>query len=321
MLKWFFLLIFFPFSLHVFGGGMRWPGVPYTGVRGYIYNLHGMLHGHHSPVKDGQLDTSVVLPGIELKGNNLMRYQKWLVQDLSLLQEGLSKCYIPHHAVVFFDADQKPVAWMSACLLCTGVQFYHPKRPLGKVVYNEKSEKKAIAQADTLAAIFRAVGLPVLGSMEDYARLGNQMKKADNPIVVTITNDSIIKTLLPEEILASTYSKYLKNCQPFEKHDMKVTLGGDKYYFTHVTACKSKLVFSGRDRNHLALERAEILDKDVNLLIKLFVGSSLEDVLSMMVYDGPESPDQIILQTSDLRKTISLHFEKKMIKRIEMVIQ
>lgn len=309
-------MFFFPLSLQVFAGGMRWPGVSYSSVRGYVYNLNGMLRGHHSPVKDGQLDTSVVLPGVELNGKNLMRYQKWLAQDLSILQEGLSKCYIPHHAVVYFDADQKPVAWMSACLLCTGVQFYHPKRPLGKIVYNEKIEKKAMAQADTLAAIFRSAGLPVLGSMEEYEKLGRQMKKPAQPIVVTITNDSLIAALLPEDILSDTYKKYLKNCQPFEKHDMKVTLGGDKYYFTHVTACKSKLVFSGKDRSKLTLESAEVLDKDVALLMKVVIGTSLDEVMSMMVYDGPESPDQITIQSTDQRKSITLHFEKKMIHRM-----
>lgn len=101
-----------------------WPGAAYTEVRGYAYNPDiGELIWH-----EGKLARSV----INKSGTLLSTAQtKRLIQAITReppRRFGLTNCFDPHHAFVFYDAHQKAVAWVKVCFHCNNIRA-QPRAP------------------------------------------------------------------------------------------------------------------------------------------------------------------------------------------------
>ncbi len=169
-LGWAVVIILFPVEIQARG---RWPGVAAKTVRVYLYNL-AAKPGDSSPVRGNTLNQSVVQPGVALESAETKELAALFSSDTRLLEMGLSNCYVPHHAFVYFDAADRPLAWASVCFGCDGIQLYQPRKrsqwPAGK-----EAQPKEIAQAQALLHRLKqlvvATKLPVLERLEDYTKL------------------------------------------------------------------------------------------------------------------------------------------------------
>lgn len=137
----------------------NWPNVDYAYARAYVYNLKSDLHGHHAPVKGGKLDSSLVTNGILLDKKYINLVKETVASNGAILIDGLSECYIPHHAIIYYSAKGDVVAWMSACLTCDGIRIY--PNPYGemKTVYGESAIEKAEERMRELEAMFDSLNL------------------------------------------------------------------------------------------------------------------------------------------------------------------
>ena len=95
----------------------NWPGVAYSEVRIYLYNP-GRRYEGNLIIDKGKLHPEVMHPdGIKLDAKQTERL-------LTLLRhkspdEGVPSCmFLPHHGIVFYDREEKPVAHVSVCFLC-----------------------------------------------------------------------------------------------------------------------------------------------------------------------------------------------------------
>ena len=93
-----------------------WPGVEYAEVRAYLYNPPKSQDNRI--IHDGKLHSEVVNPeGIKLDAAQVKR-----LLGATFHREpdrSGSGCFFPHHGIVFYDRDGKPVASVSICLVCT----------------------------------------------------------------------------------------------------------------------------------------------------------------------------------------------------------
>lgn len=137
----------------------NWPNVDYAYARAYVYNLRSDLRSHHAPVKDGVLDSTVSTNGILLNKKYTNLIKETVASNGAILLDGLSECYIPHHAVIYYNEKGEIVAWMSACLMCDGIRL--SPNPYGKMktVYGESAIEKADERMDELEVMFDSLSL------------------------------------------------------------------------------------------------------------------------------------------------------------------
>ena len=101
------------------GPRIAWPATDYAEVRGYIYNLNGDLAA--SLLVDGKLNKSVHNPeGEVLNESQVEQLLEAVARPYPDLGEFM--CYEPRHGFVFYDATQKPVAFVEICFDCLGFQ-------------------------------------------------------------------------------------------------------------------------------------------------------------------------------------------------------
>jgi hypothetical protein len=108
-------------------GLKKYPNVPFATVKAFGFNLRKKGRPDcQMPVNpDGTLCKSVEKPGVVLNEEQQKRLLK-LLGTPRTFGEGESKCFIPHHAFVFYDKDGKAVGQVSICFMCVGLRANPP---------------------------------------------------------------------------------------------------------------------------------------------------------------------------------------------------
>lgn len=289
-------------------GGSTWPGIKYSYAKVYLYNVDGNLRGSHQILKEGKLDKTVQGEGKKLSVEQSAKLEKIFASGPAIdeLVNGLSGCYIPRHAIVYYNEKDEPVASMSICFECEGIRFYTPSYPRNAYASTEKLVKKAQEKLKEIKAIVESLGMKT-----DFKYTEKEVAKdtilINNRGTMNITDNRAIDSIFPNKI---TYENFLKECildttgLTIEK-DEKYTYGGDKYVFITVMKGNSSFYFSGQDENP-SLETASIAWTDVQFSKKLKIGMSLDEIMAfLMVYDGILSPAELTYQNTEGTKKIT----------------
>jgi hypothetical protein len=95
------------------------PGVRYSDVRGYAYNLNG--GEFWSIIENGKLNkTAASKLGVSLTPLQVQRLTAALTGEHPDYPVAL--CFNPHHAFVFYDRANKARAWIDVCFHCSGIR-------------------------------------------------------------------------------------------------------------------------------------------------------------------------------------------------------
>jgi hypothetical protein len=89
-------------------------------VRFFSVNLDNPIQEPRCPVPigpDGKLCDAVVTPGVRLSAAQAEQALK-LVRARTTYSKDYTKCFLPHHALVFFDVEDHPVGYVSICFMC-----------------------------------------------------------------------------------------------------------------------------------------------------------------------------------------------------------
>jgi hypothetical protein len=246
------------------------------------------------------------------------------MQDTRVLEAGLSSCYIPHHAIVYYNEKNEPVAWMSICFMCSAIRKYHPvqKENSSEPNYNKKTEQKAIAQLEELKKLILETGLPVFNGPAEYLKYEKSLnEEKKSPVTITMTNDALIADLFSYKISHLNLQEFISKTGEdiAMKEDVKYTDGGDKYYFYTGTYKASVFNFIGTNENNSILDHAIVKDPEVKIIKGIFTGMSFDDFLGLTIYDGPSDPDIVTITNTDNTKTIILHFVDKQLLWYEIM--
>lgn len=310
MKKFIFLLL----SLYIsssfsLAGGSRWPGVKYSYAMVYLYNVDGNLRGSHQILKEGKLDKTVQGEGKKLSGEQTSKLEKIFASGAAIdeLVNGLSGCYIPRHAIVYYNEKDEAVASMSICFECEGIRFYSPSYPRNHYASSDKTIKEAETKLSEIKEIIKALGIKTDFKASDTI---SEKKTEQNEGEITITDDRAIANLFPEKITFDKITRVIPDTSGISVEvDEKYTYGGDKYVFTTVLKGNSVLKFSGTESGDQTLEYIDLQWVDV-VFGKLRADFTLDEVLTNMgtVYDGPAHPQKIILQNTSNTKIITFNF-------------
>jgi len=153
----------------------QWPGVNYHYAKMYLTNVDSEFTKPLLPVYNGKLEDNVMQPGVVISAEQANKAVVLANSNMDGLLQGLSKTFFPHHAIVFFNQNNTPVAWISIGFECEGIKLYPERKykPAKKELPQSEIERleKILAQFKT---IFEQSGVPVYKNNESYFKLGTQ---------------------------------------------------------------------------------------------------------------------------------------------------
>lgn len=296
-------------------GGSVWPGVKYDYAMVYVYNLDGNLRGNHQILKDGKLSPTVEGEGKKLSMDQASHLEKIFASGAAIdeLLVGLSGCYIPRHAIVYYNEKNEAVASMSICFECGGIRFYSPSYPRNHYSSSPKLVKKAEEKLNEIKVLIESLGLKT-----EFKKTDEKTATPDSLIVnqgtMFFTNNAIIDSLFPPRITLENFRQYMIDDIDIRIFtDEKYTHGGQKFVFSEIYKGKSALLISG-PKDNTSLESAAVLANDVTLLRNVKIGMSTEEVQGLfLVYDGIAYPSEITIQNeAGTKKIVFMMSENKL---------
>jgi len=135
-----------------------WPKVNFTKVVGYCYDSTA------DKTNDDIIDKNYKLHKGIIASATVTLTKKQTSKLISILAQPPKQrhipaaCFIPHHAFVFYDADNDVVAHVSICFMCIG-RTASPSNLRAKLDYA------------SLEKFSRSIGLPMLKRPEDYSTM------------------------------------------------------------------------------------------------------------------------------------------------------
>ena len=134
------------------------PGVDFAEIKAFALDLH--VNGPPQcwlPLDDdGTLCKTVEAPGVVLTEAQAKRLVALLKQPATF--GGGSKCYLPHHAFVFYTKEGTPVAEIAVCFMCE-MMMARPSLPAAKN-YTEYSFGISPKGNKAFRALCKELGLP-----------------------------------------------------------------------------------------------------------------------------------------------------------------
>ena len=237
------LMLIIGLQVRLLAGTDKWPGIEYKSVKVYLYNLDDRLFGQHQTIKNDKLDSTIIQPGKSLTAEQVETVIKLSNENTNLLELGLSSCFLPHHAIVFFDANEKPVAYISICFMCDAARFFPAKKLNLNEVSNPKKEKVVLEQLDRLNQIVRNAGLLVLKTSPEYNMLSRIYKypKADS---LEIDFPGFTKQNVKSFTWAKQGFNNFSSCEGEKDSTVKIAAGGRHYYFFSIKTLNSEIRYS-----------------------------------------------------------------------------
>lgn len=297
-----------------------WPKVKYSYAVAYLYNLDGKLYGQHKPVKNDKLDTTMVLPGVKLNTAQTDELVKLLSQNTETINAGLASCYIPHHAVVFYDDQHKIVAWMSACFMCDGVRFFPEKKVNYEKTATKKQTQKAEQQIKKLQEMVSSWGLMASEKEIDYINLKKEQVNPNKKETEEIVNEKLLNSLIRAYGNINAFKKdFAKPEQLKIDSTTKLTAGMDKFEFYTVKYNNSEFWLSGH-AGQIFVDKAVIKDQGVNIMEEIFITMPAEkinqkllgknsDAKTIKVYNEQNYRNAIFIYENGLLKEIQYNFQ------------
>lgn len=98
-----------------------WPTKPFARVRGFAYACEVGKNVSFFQ-KDGSIHPGLLNgPGVVLSNDQADRLLKALTTPTP--RQGRTACYVPHHAFVFYDKADRPIAHVEICFTCRHSRF------------------------------------------------------------------------------------------------------------------------------------------------------------------------------------------------------
>jgi hypothetical protein len=286
-----------------------WPGVSYRYVKVYVYNLDNQLHGRFQPVKSGKLDMTVVAPGVELTTQQTSELMAVFNSDTRVLNAGLSGCYEPHHAFVFYDEKDQIVASSDVCFLCQGIRFYPAKKYFKEInTYNDAATKLAEKQLNEIQKIVEKTEIPVFKKSMDYIKYSEGLTKNDT---LTIENDSIFKSLIHSFKNIKSLLNQFPNSKTFKIDSTKrYVAGGDKVMFYFVKGDGVSVECSSYDGGQLWITSLKAEEKSIHLLHKIEIGDTKYEIFERLLPTIKAYPYEKTIQVYSKTETIIFGFDE-----------
>jgi hypothetical protein len=289
----FFILIPFQFL----GKSFHFPDVDFSYAKIYYFNLGEITSRPDDYIYDDKAGFAKSIEGEgKLSSDGLTaNIEKLFLYHKDALLNGLSSCYIPRHGIVYFDKNDQPVASLSICFECGAIRMWTKTK--GKIKSSDPKASNGEGQLNTLKQFILKEDIIVSENPNDY----RAMIKPKEKVTITYTTEKLDST-----IFEASYDdvKSWFTMTPKESVNVEYTAGGRKYEFGELTYDNSIHILFLSNEPSSKIGEATISSNQIVLPNGLKIGSTLDDLMKIiMVYDGPSNPS-IITFTDGISKIV-----------------
>ncbi|MEN8122296.1 MAG: SdiA-regulated domain-containing protein [Bacteroidota bacterium] len=155
-----------------------WPNIEYAYAKAYMYNLKSNLHGEYQIVKNDRIDKTATSEGILLTKKQTRKVIMLSGKDVKGLNAGLSACFIPHHAIVFFSKNNKPVASVMLAFDCESMRLEPVKKtPKLNRELTEKEIEEQLVILNEYEQLIKELGFSVFESPSAYRNYSKKISR------------------------------------------------------------------------------------------------------------------------------------------------
>lgn len=223
------------------------------------------------------------------------------------MHQGLSKCFIPRHGIIFYNNQHQPVASMSICFECERLTTWDSDSSYFDkineyIIFDKKSVEKTSKGFEKIKQIFKQKNIPVFDNENDYLELF--------PKEIAINKTAMKKQPLTQSaILFSDIIKLLADKSAIiTEIETKITAGGDKYKFKKINYKNSSFLFTDDSENPKLVE-AKIIGTDIHPVFGIQIGQCIDEINTITNFEIPKEKNQITIDAEDIR--LILYFENK----------
>ncbi|RLD75221.1 MAG: hypothetical protein DRJ10_15685, partial [Bacteroidetes bacterium] len=158
-----------------------WPYIEYAYAKAYLYNLKSNLRGEYQIVKNEKIDKTVISEGVLLTKEQTRKIIQLSGKDVKGLNAGLSACFIPYHAIVFYSENNKPVASVMLAFDCESMRLEPVKGApkLNRELTENEIEEQLIILKE-YEQIIKRTGFPVFESVSAYSNYFYKIKRGES---------------------------------------------------------------------------------------------------------------------------------------------
>jgi hypothetical protein len=281
------------------------PGVEYAYVKAYLFNPVSVRQdGLDTHIFDGtRFAQTKVGDGTPMNTRAVNAINRIISAEDGILIEGLSKCFIPRHGLVYYNHANQPVASVSICFECEGLRTYPKrKRRSGRGEVTERVIRKALKRLAALRSILETVKLPVFDQSIDYQ---NHLKTAPD-----LVNSGHAHFESP--------GFALRLFGPLgDQESMAKRLTPERRDYRRREHEAGPRISVGPDGS--TIERIWIGAPGTKLNMPIFIGQSVSEVRSLLTgYKGPPNPETLSIGGSMDRYQVTLRFKYRTLKSVEL---
>lgn len=181
-MKKIFLVLSVCLQFTVYAGGFRFPNVDFAYAKMHYFNIELEAPHMNQPsiyrdgiyaetkVGNGQLVSDELNKGI-------LDIFKFGVDELVY---GLSKCYLPHHGIIYYNERHEPVASLSICFACDQIKIWSKEPIVFEDDYTKFNYPKAEKQMEELEELFRKEGYLIYKRGDEWKRYAEHFDTLNN---------------------------------------------------------------------------------------------------------------------------------------------
>ncbi len=290
-----------------YAGGRSFPGVEYSYVKVYLFNLNNEQGERPESfvVEGNYYAASKIDNGYSLSEEKVERLNRVLSGDINVLRIGLSKCFIPRHGVVYFNENHEAVASVSICFECGMVKLWSPDVKFPPLNYKKVDEGKAEKQLEYIRSQVFGENIPYFENPKEYLTIVDDWNREnyDNAMETELEGQDSVFTKITQESLRLWFRN---PAQVKEEKEEKVTAGGSRYQFKTWKYKKSDFLFWDASEK-ASLASASIVDPEIVLPNGMSIGMSSEQVLRHYNYFEKDNIPTILF-VKEGSGTIEYHF-------------
>ncbi len=169
MKRTFIFLFSFILILQANAQNKDWPYLNYAYAKVYMYNFNSDLNAKYQIIKNGKLDETALPSNKMLSKKQIDKLIDLTNKKVDGLISGLSKCFNPHHAIVFFDKSDKPLASIMFSFDCEAIRLQPEKKTKKrKKELSEKEINKLMNILSDYRSVIDELKCPVFNTVAEY---------------------------------------------------------------------------------------------------------------------------------------------------------
>ncbi len=173
----------------------KWPYKKYSYAKIYLYNLKNNFR-NNCIINNSKINKHVVGNGILLTKKQSKEFIELSNKQIGGLIAGLSKTFLPHHAIVYFDSQNNAIASIRISFDGEIVKL----KPKSKHVLPDKTlSDKEIKNLECILEEYRKIveqtKLPIFNNPFLYEKYFKKIEKRINPIKINLIQNNPIKQL------------------------------------------------------------------------------------------------------------------------------